>query len=202
MGLIPLLLSGCYLRSRGDSYLGESNTLVLNAGFSYIYDWDDGNAFAAELLFDGGYYHFDEELKFDEPIVAGDQLAITFKNIENHVCVETFPANCTVKGAIESYSLRKSDIIEVKKDGQPINSFLDELRRTYNFGDNENVILDEKMNCTPLHKYEGDVLYLSYDIKRREDNCTCPAGAICDPCNPNYIAGLYAYNPRPDSLIN
>lgn len=185
--LFPLLV-GC------KDIVNKDRTLVLTAGFIFDHMQNEGEP-VAELLFDQSYYTFSSDIELDKPLVAGDQLIITFDGKYNAVCAEIYPAQCTVKGKIKDYYVQETYIVEITREDDETSDIAQAVKRQYIL-DNEYVILDEEGRYTSLDEYNGDQLYLSYNRKEAEDNCHCPKGALCGPC-PMYIAGIYAFNPRP-----
>ncbi len=190
--LLPLILSGC---GNSTSTPNTEKTFVLNAGFVFDHKQTASGEKLASLLFDGNYYSFFDELTLEEPLVAGDQLSVTINNITEDVCFSIYPARCTVEGNIKDYSLSKTTIYGVHVDDATIGQTAENIKRGYIL-DNEYVVLDKGGRYVPLEDYDGQDLFLSVDKNKTESLCTCPEGAQCGPC-PIYIAGLYAYNPRP-----
>lgn len=191
--LLPLVISSCTY-----SPFSKDKTLLLDAGFVFEHEQTAEGEQLATLLFNDSYYSFSSELRIDKPIVAGDQLSIVFNGDYEYVCRETYPAQCDVRGEIKSHSLIETKIIGVHVDDASIRSAKDSINGSYIL-DNEYVILDEKGKYTTLDNYKGNDLYLSENIKKMTELCTCPKGAQCEPC-PIYIAGLYAFNPRPNKV--
>ncbi|MBQ9266035.1 MAG: hypothetical protein IJ186_03090 [Bacilli bacterium] len=194
--LIAILSFG--LSSCVDTSNDENKVLLLDAAFVFERDQTDESNGTATLLFNDSYYSFSSELKIDKPIVAGDQLRIVFNGDYDCECQETYPANCRVEGDIINYSLLETHVIGVHVDDTTIGETADDIRRGYLL-DNEYVILDEDGRYTTLDKYDGHDLFLSENRRKAIELCTCPEGALCEEC-PFYVAGLYAYNPRPQTI--
>lgn len=190
--LLPLILSGC---GNSTSTPNTEKTFVLNAGFVFDHKQAASGEKLASLLFDGSYYSFFDELTLEEPLVAGDQLNVTIGNITEDFCLSLYPARCTVNGEIKTYTHIKTEIVGVGVDDGTIGENARTIRESYIL-DNEKVILDKEGRFVPLEDYDGQRIYLSVNKNKTETSCSCPEGAQCEPC-PLFIAGLYAYNPRP-----
>ena len=196
---LPIFLIGCSNNANKSSSTKE-HTLVLNYGFVFNHIKTQEGEDLAKLLLNDSYYSFSSEIKIDRPIVAGDQLSITFDGEYEAICREIYPAQCDVTGKIKKYSLIETQILGMQIDaveGAGANAIANDLRNGYIL-DNEFVILDETGRYTSLDEYNGNTLFLSYNLQKMNDNCSCPEGAMCGPC-PVYISALYAYNPRPAS---
>lgn len=198
---LPFLLMGCSnepakeTSSSGESSSTEETTIVLQAGFEY-YDWVDESAEKwAELLFGGAHYAFPGEVKFDKPLVAGDQLKLVLEGFTGITCTAVYPEQCHISGTLKSYSLIETQISAIHVDDATIADIADTIRDGYMLT-SEYVILDENGTYTDLDLYEGQDLYLSLDQARMNQECFCPDWAICGPC-PFYVAAMYAYDPRP-----
>ena len=187
--LLSNILIGCSL-SPNKEYV-----LVLNAGFVFDHIQTQEGEKLAKLLLNNSYYVFSSEIKLDKPLVAGDQLSITFDGQYEAICRETYPAQCAVTGTIKNYSIMETQIYGIHVDDTTIVSA---IKNDGFVLDNEYVILDEEGRYTSLNEYNGSDIFLSYNQKKMVEYCTCPKGAKCGPC-PIYVAGLYAYNPRPNS---
>ena len=188
--VLPLLLAGCSTTNKSSS-TNKEHTLVLDYGFVFNHIQNQDGEQLAKMLLDDSYYSFPSEIKIDEPIVAGDQLSITFDGEYDGICLETYPAQCTITGTIKSYHLIKTQVIGLLVDGA---SMAVAIRNSGYVLDNEYVILDKEGRYTSLDEYEGSEVFLSYNQRKMEEECTCPKGAMCGPC-PVYISQLYAYNP-------
>ena len=181
--------------SSASSSAVEDATLLLNAGFVFNHIQTHEGEKLATLLFDASYYTFSKEITINKPIVAGDQLNVTFNGGYDYFCQEVHPARCKVNGEIKSYFLIETQIIGVHVDDATIGDIADSIKASYLL-DNEFVILDKEGRYIALEDYKGQDLYLSENRKKATEFCTCPEGAMCEPC-PFYVAGLYAYDPRP-----
>lgn len=186
LALIPILLVGCSSN--------KEKTLVLDAGFIFDFVQNQEGEYLASLYYNESGYYFSSNIELDKPLVAGDQLSITFKGDYSVACAETYPASCKVKGNIKSYSLIETQIYGIHVDDATIGVIANHIKSDYIL-DNEYVILDEEGRFTSLDDYDGQDLYLSCNKRKMDENCSCPDGAQCDVC-PLYIAGLYAYDPR------
>lgn len=184
--LLSTILVGCSLSSN------KEYTLVLNAGFVFNHIQTQEGEELAKLLLNDAYYVFSSEIKLDKPLVAGDQLSISFDGQYEAICRETYPAQCTVTGTIKNYSIIETQIRGIHVDDTTI---ANAIKNGGFVLDNEYVILDEEGRYTSLNDYNGSDIFLSYNQKKMVEYCTCPKGAQCQPC-PIYVAGLYAYNPR------
>ena len=189
--VLPLLLAGCNTTNKTSS-LNKERTLVLDYGFVFNHIQNQDGEQLAKLLLDDSYYSFPSEIKIDEPIVAGDQLSITFDGEYDGICLETYPAQCTITGTIKSYHLIQTEVLGLLVDGA---SMAVAIRNSGYLLDNEYVILDKEGRYTSLDEYNDSNIFLSVNKKKTEGYCTCPEGAVCEPC-PIYISQLYAYNPR------
>ena len=192
--VLPLLLAGCSNVNKSSSKNNE-HVLVLDYGFVFNHIQNQDGEQLARLLLNDSYYSFPSEIKIDESIVAGDQLSITFDGEYDGICLETYPAQCTITGTIKSYRLIQTQVIGMLVDEA---SMATAIRNSGYVLDNECVILNEEGRYTSLDDYDGSNIFLSVDQKKTEEHCTCPEGAQCGPC-PIYISQLYAYNPRPTS---
>ena len=188
--VLPLLLAGCSY-NKGSSSTTNKHTLVLDYGFVFNHVQNQKGEQLAKLLLNDSYYSFPSEINIEEPIVAGDQLSITFDGEYDGVCLETYPAQCTITGTIKSYHLIQTEVLGLLVDGA---SMAVAIRNSGYVLDNEYVILDKEGRYTSLDEYEGSEVFLSYNQRKMEEECTCPEGAMCEPC-PVYISQLYAYNP-------
>lgn len=186
--VLPLLLMGCNVANKPSS----TSTLVLGYGFVFNHVQNQEGEQLAKLLLNDSYYSFSSEINIEEPIVAGDQLSITFDGEYDDICFETYPAQCTITGTIKSYHLIQTEVLGLLVDGA---SMAVTIRNSAYVLDNEYVILDEEGRYTSLDEYDGSNIFLSVNKKKTEEYCTCPEGAQCEPC-PIYISQLYAYNPR------
>ena len=189
--VLSLLLAGCNVANKSSS-ISSKHTLVLDYGFVFNHVQNQQGEQLAKLLLNDSYYSFPSEISIEEPIVAGDQLSITFDGEYDGICLETYPAQCTITGTIKSYRLIQTQVIGLLVDGA---SMAVAIRNSGYVLDNEYVILDEEGRYTSLDEYNGSNIFLSVDQKKTKDYCTCPEGAQCEPC-PIYISQLYAYNPR------
>ena len=189
--VLPLLLAGCSNVNKSSSKNNE-HTLVLDYGFVFNHILSQKGEPLAKLLLNDSYYSFPSEIKIEEPVVAGDQLSITFDGEYDGVCLETYPAQCTITGTIKSYHLIETQVIGLLVDGA---SMAVAIRNSGYVLDNEYVILDKEGRYTSLDEYDDSNIYLSVNKKKTEQYCTCPEGAQCGPCQ-IYISQLYAYNPR------
>ena len=189
--VLLLVLAGCNVPNKPSSTSNE-HTLVLDYGFVFNHVQNQKGEQLAKLLLNDSYYSFPSEINIEEPIVAGDQLSITFDGEYDGVCLETYPAQCTITGTIKSYHLIQTEVIGLLVDGA---SMAVAIRNSGYVLDNEYVILDEEGRYTSLDEYDDSNIYLSVNQKKMEEYCTCPEGAQCGPC-PIYISQLYAYNPR------
>ena len=189
--VLSLLLAGCNVANKSSS-ISSKHTLVLDYGFVFNHVQNQKGEQLAKLLLNDSYYSFPSEISIEEPIVAGDQLSITFDGEYDGICLETYPAQCTITGTIKSYRLIQTQVIGLLVDGA---SMAVAIRNSGYVLDNEYVILDEEGRYTSLDEYNGSNIFLSVDQKKTKDYCTCPEGAQCEPC-PIYISQLYAYNPR------
>ena len=189
--VLPLVLAGCNVPNKPSSTSNE-HTLVLDYGFVFNHVQNQKGEQLAKLLLNDSYYSFPSEINIEEPIVAGDQLSITFDGEYDGVCLEKYPAQCTITGTIKSYHLIQTEVIGLLVDGA---SMAVAIRNSGYVLDNEYVILDEEGRYTSLDEYDDSNIYLSVNQKKMEEYCTCPEGAQCGPC-PIYISQLYAYNPR------
>ena len=187
--LLPTLLSSC-----GCSNFNNEKTLVLDATFVFEHTETSEGEKLATLLFNGGYYSFSSEVKIDKPIVAGDQLSITFNGDYEITCQETYPKRCEVDGKIKGFTLKETQIYGIHVDDATIGDIAKSIRSDYLL-ENEFVILEDG-RFTSLDSYDGQDLFLSYNKRKMDENCICPDGYQCEAC-PVYIKGLYAYNPRP-----
>ena len=187
LALIPLLLVGCSTN--------KEKTLELNAGFIFDFAQNQEGEYLASLYFNESEYYFSSDIELDKPLVAGDQLSITFNGDYSVTCAETYPTSCEVKGDIKSYSLIETKIYGVHVDDAAIGEIANQFKSNYIL-DNEYVVLDEEGRFISLDDYDGQDLYLSCNKRKMDENCSCPDGAECEIC-PIYVAGLYAYNPRP-----
>ena len=201
IAVLPFLLIGCSnepskeTSSSEQSSSIEETTIVLQAAFEY-YDWVDESAEKrAELLFGGSHYSFPGEVKFDKPLVAGDQLKLVVENYTGTTCTAVYPEQCHISGTLKSYSLVETQISEMHVDDGTIGDIADTIRYSCMLA-NEYVILDRTGLYTYLDSYDGQDLYLSLDQGRMDSECYCPDGTICGPC-PFYVAAMYAYDPRP-----
>ena len=189
--ILPILLIGCSNNNGDKSNSTKEHTLVLNYGFVFNHIKNQEGEDLAKLLLNDGYYTFSSEITIDRPVVAGDQLSITFDGEYEAICRETYPAQCTITGTIKSYHLIKTQVLGLLVDGA---SMATAIRNSGYVLDNEYVILDKEGRYTSLDEYEGSEVFLSYNQRKMEEECTCPEGAMCEPC-PVYISQLYAYNP-------
>ncbi len=189
--VLPLLLAGCNVPNKPSSTSNE-HTLVLDYGFVFNHVQNQKGEQLAKLLLNDSYYSFPSEINIEEPIVAGDQLSITFDGEYDGVCLETYPAQCTITGTIKSYHLIQTEVLGLLVDGA---SMAVAIRNSGYILDNEYVILDEEGRYTSLDEYDRSNIFLSVNKKKTEEYCTCPEGAQCGPC-PIYISQLYAYDPR------
>ena len=194
-----MLLAGCANPGSSSSVAPTERTLVLNAGFvfDHIAEQDTGEKLAA-LLFNDSYYSFSEVIKLEKPVVAGDQLVITVESNSEDICTLLYPGRCTIHGKVKSVVHLKTLVNAIHVDDATIGEIATQIKRGYLL-DNEYVILDEEGRYCPLDEYDGHDLYISWDKKKKEEKCVCPEGASCGPC-PIYVAGLYAYDPRPNTL--
>ena len=189
--VLPLLLAGCSNANKSSSISSE-HTLVLDYGFVFNHIQNQKGEQLAKLLLNDSYYSFPSEINIEEPIVAGDQLSITFDGEYDWICLETYPAQCTITGTIKSYRLIQTEVLGLLVDGA---SMAVAIRNSGYLLDNEYVILDKEGRYTSLDEYNDSNIFLSVNKKKTEEYCTCPEGAQCGPC-PIYISQLYAYNPR------
>ena len=189
--VLPLLLAGCSTINKSSS-MSKEHILVLNYGFVFNHILSQKGEPLAKLLLNDSYYSFPNEIKIEQPVVAGDQLSITFDGEYDGVCRETYPAQCTIAGTIKSYRIIQTEVIGLLVDGA---SMAVAIRNSGYVLDNEYVILDEEGRYTSLDEYDSSNIFLSVNKKKTEEYCTCPEGAQCGPC-PIYISQLYAYNPR------
>ena len=189
--VLPLLLAGCNVANKPSSTSNE-HTLVLDYGFVFNHVQNQKGEQLAKLLLNDSYYSFPSEINIEEPIVAGDQLSITFDGEYDGVCLETYPAQCTITGTIKSYHLIQTEVLGLLVDGA---SMAVAIRNSGYILDNEYVILDEEGRYTSLDEYDQSNIFLSVNKKKTEGYCTCPEGAQCGPC-PIYISQLYGYDPR------
>ena len=189
--VLPFLLTGCNVANKPSS-TSDKHTLVLDYGFVFNHVQNQKEEQLAKLLLNDSYYSFPSEISIEEPIVAGDQLSITFDGEYDGICLETYPVQCTITGTIKSYRLIQTQVIGLLVDGA---STAVAIRNSGYVLDNEYVILDEEGRYTSLDEYDGSNIFLSVDQRKTKDYCTCPEGAQCEPC-PIYISQLYAYNPR------
>ena len=181
--LLSTLITGC------NQVPNDEHTLVLSAGLIFNFYHNSEDEGLAKILFDNAFYSFDSSVKIETTIVAGDQLSITFNSKYKIVCQTTYPGNCHVKGDIKSYKLIETQIFQITFESA------NDIRTNYKL-DNDYVVLDEEGRYVSLSEFDGDMLYLSQDLQRTQNNCSCPDGAECEPC-PIYVAGIYAYDPRP-----
>lgn len=188
---LPLLLMGCNV-ANNPSLTSDKHTLVLGYGFFFNDVQNQEGELLAKLLLNYSYYSFSSEINIEEPIVAGDQLSITFDGEYDDICFETYPAQCTITGTIKSYHLIQTEVLGLLVDDA---SMAVAIRNSGYVLDNEYVILDEEGRYTSLDEYDDSIIFLSVNKKKTEEYCTCPEGAQCEPC-PIYISQLYAYNPR------
>ena len=75
---LPIFLIGCSGDNTDKSSSTKEHTLVLNYGFVFNHIKTQEGEDLAKLLLDASYYTFPSEIKIDRPVVAGDQLSITF----------------------------------------------------------------------------------------------------------------------------
>ena len=188
--VLSLLLAGCNVANKSSSTSNE-HTLVLDYGFVFDHVQNQKGEQLAKLLLDDSYYSFPSEINIEEPIVAGDQLCITFDGEYDGICLETYPAQCTITGTIKSYHLIQTEVLGLLVDGA---SMAVAIRNSGYILDNEYVILDEEGRYTSLDEYDKSNIFMSVNKKKTEGYCTCPEGAQCGPC-PIYISQLYAYDP-------
>ena len=189
--VLPLLLVGCNVANKPSS-TSDKHTLVLGYGFVFNHVQNQKGEQLAKLLLNNSYYSFSSEINIEEPIVAGDQLSITFDGEYDEICLETYPAQCTITGTINSYHLIQTEVLGLLVDDT---SMAVAIRNGGYVLDNEYVILDEEGRYTSLDEYDDSNIFLSVNKKKMEEYCTCPEGAQCEPC-PIYVSQLYAYNPR------
>ena len=189
--VLLLVLAGCNVPNKPSSTSNE-HTLVLDYGFVFNHVQNQKGEQLAKLLLNDSYYSFPSEINIEEPIVAGDQLSITFDGEYDGVCLETYPAQCTITGTIKSYHLIQTEVLGLLVDGA---SMAVAIRNSGYILDNEYVILDEEGRYTSLDEYDKSNIFLSVNKKKTEGYCTCPEGAQCGPC-PIYISQLYGYDPR------
>ena len=189
--VLPLLFTGCSIANKSSS-VNKERTLVLDYGFVFNHIQNQNGEQLAKLLLDDSYYSFPSEIKIEDPIVAGDQLSITFDGEFDGICLETYPAQCTITGTIKSYHLVQTQVIGMLVDEASVATA---IRNSGYLLDNEYVILDKEGRYTSLDDYDGSNIFLSVNQRKMTEYCTCPEGAQCGPC-PIYISQLYAYNPR------
>ena len=195
LAFFSLLLFGCGNPQETVEEIPETK-LTLSAGFVFNYRLDPEGGFLAELLFDGDSVSLPERIDTDGPLVAGDQVVITFEGDYEIFCVDVYPGQCRVNGKVKRQDFVKTEILGIQVADATIGDIADDIKSDYHL-DNTYVILDEEGKFTPLENYEGHELYLSVNRRSTEYHCTCQDGAECEPCL-TYIAGLYAYNPRPN----
>lgn len=187
--LLPILICGC--GNQGEN----EHVLSLSAGYVFgVSKTLDGHP-TGRMLFNDTVYSFPEGVSWPGPLVAGDQLVITFEGEYQVNCYYTYPATCLVEGKVKDCKLYKTDILGIHLDDATIASQADRISREYLL-ETPYVILDVEGRCIPLNEYDGQDLFLSVDKRATEEHCpACPAGANCGVCA-TYIAGLYAYSPR------
>ncbi len=190
--LFSLLLIGCNV-----SISNVDNFLSLNAVLLFEKKETQDAEDMAVIRYSSANYPSPSYLKIDEKIVAGDQIKVIFEGEFNHVCDDSLKSNCLYEGRIKSYSITETQIMGIHVDDATIGDISNQIRTSYLL-DNEYVILDEVGHYISLDDYDGYDLYLSENKTMMEENCHCPEGMVCGVC-PVYVAGLYAYNPRPIS---
>lgn len=182
--LLPLLLVGC------NETANIEHVLVLDYAFNFSQQENK-----AELLLNDAHYIFPSEINLDRPVVAGDELSVIFDGDYEITCSPNESGECLIKGNIKSYKLIETYIRAIHVDDTTIKEIADTIRGEYIL-DNENIILDTEGNYISLDEYDGNELFLSINLKKTNEYCVCPEGMECGPC-PSYVAGLYAYDPRP-----
>jgi hypothetical protein len=198
LGLLPFLLSGCYIESRKGSSAVEDVTVNIDAELVFNTVIDENAAPYARVMWGSSYYHFPENIQIEEKPVAGDQLWITFEGEPTEsICYVTYPGDCYLEGKVKDYGIRQTNVTCLNIDlveGATVSQY---LRSHYTIFTNY-VVLDEEGRYVALDEYDGlNTLYLSESISNKEYVCSCPEGAQCGPCpNTPYIVGIYAYDPR------
>ena len=198
LGLLPFLLSGCYIESRKGSSAVEDVTVNIDAELVFGCFFDQNETAYARVMWRSSSYHFPEGVKIEEKPVAGDQLWITFEGEPTEsICYLTYPGDCYLEGKVKDYGVRQTNVTCLNIDlveGATVSRY---LRSHYSIFTNY-VVLDEEGRYVALDEYNGtNTLYLSESISNKEYVCSCPEGAQCGPCpNTPYIVGIYAYNPR------
>lgn len=192
LGLLPIVLGGCYI----DSVSNRETTLKIPAELFFHWSEEENGELPSEIMWESSNYVFPDDVKIEEQnIVAGDQLVITMQGMFENICTLTGPGNCTLKGKVKNYYLKRTEVrgmdIDLAEDGNLFNF----LRENYALR-SEYIVLDKTGKSTRIDQYSGSTVYLSEDLDRKERECTCPENALCQPCPDfKYIAGVYAFDP-------
>ena len=194
--LCALLLTSCISPKIINSSDSSNNETTLTLSMNFVFDVKvEDDHYLADLTYQGEYYIFPSKIELDAPRVAGDQLKVIFDGEYSYICQYTYPSLCHVEGTIKEYHHIQTQILEIHVDDGTISSIANEIESGYIL-DTKNVVLDEVGHFVPLNEYDGQDLFLSHNLRKMDKYCSCPDGAECEPC-PTYIAGLYAFNPRP-----
>ncbi|MCR5091528.1 MAG: hypothetical protein K6B51_02370 [Bacilli bacterium] len=197
--LLPFLLAGCYIKSIPSDDKETIVTLNAELVFQHIFD-AESNPLAITLL-ESSYFDFPEGFRIIEKYIAGDQINLTMVGDYDYKCKTVYPGDCHIDGNIKGYTITKTRVKEINPGIVTDISMTEYLAERYALK-NEYIVLDQSGNYMRLDEYEGGTIYLTEDLGRKERECTCPEGMICEPCPDfKYVAGVYAFNPRPgDSL--
>ncbi|MBP5091797.1 MAG: hypothetical protein J6328_04490 [Bacilli bacterium] len=198
LSMLPLLLSSCSISmlpkaSGGESSVKGDAVTITEVRFNYKLRMSEA---IAVLSLDGEpFYTSLSNLGINKLVVAGDEVKITYYGQPIVGCHDA----CFIEAKVKSYEIIETTVFAItlgEHEGR--GNFEEAINGRGLMIQDKYVITDENGSYVPLDEYEGDAIYASVSPSASEDNCTCPAGAECEPC-PLFTAGLYAYNPRPSA---
>jgi len=152
---------------------------------TFVVNYDYNMNSSITILFNSSYFTFDlGKFTIPDNLIPGDSITIEYTG--ELYTLTSYPGQIVLNGELLDLEINYTTTIKIE-DEKIIKNELGTIETLNSYSNyDEFVILDSDLNYIELSKYEGNILYGSIDIFRKDQNIN----------NDSPIGALFAFDPR------